>query len=360
MNLPRNALLGALLLVVGSTSMAAQELSDFEKFRSYPYLDRAYREAGKHNWGEVERLMRHLLQSVPNNQEARVLLVEALAKQRRYADAEQVAAADAGNARALLELRLAWIEQDPPPPATVNAWLARAEGNERVRLWQAYSLSLGKRQGPRQALDWLAGLAPGDDGRVLREARANWAEQLRDWHTTIDQLAPLAEQGQLSAEDWQRLANAYAQRLDEAPLERLLKSAPSPAAERQARQAMAERAIAMGDQPLAMRWLQSLPAADQADPRQRQQLWELARQSDDVELTRRLSNDLQRPCLETVDWLSSRNQALALQQLRQCRPQDNPQAWLVLAQRLSAIDLLSDTRLPEPWDAKRRASLVET
>ncbi|WP_435607852.1 NfrA family protein [Pseudomonas knackmussii] len=359
MKLHHSALLGALLLAVGTSLCAAQPLTDFQKFRSYPYMDRAYREAGKDNWSEVERLMRHLLQSVPNNQEARVLLVEALAKQRRYADAEREAQAES-DGRALMELRLAWIEQDPPPTATVNAWLTQAEGNDRVRLWQAYSLSLGKRQGARAALDWLGTVQPGKDGRVLREARANWAEQLRDWNTTIDQLAPLAERGQLSAEDWQRLANAYAQRLDEAPLEKLLQSAPNPAAERRARQAMAERAIAVGDQPLAKRWLQSLPAADQADPRQREQLWELARQSGDVALTQRLSNELQRPCLETVDWLSSRDQQLALQQLRQCPPQENPQAWLTLAQRLGASDLLSQATLPEPWDSKRRQGLVDT
>ncbi|MDF3935742.1 NfrA family protein [Pseudomonas citronellolis] len=338
--------------------LAAQPLSDFQKFRSYPYMDRAYREAGKDNWPEVERLMRHLLGSVPNNQEARTLLVEALAKQRRYADAESVAKAGGDDERqALMELRLAWIEQDPPAPEVIGAWLAHSQGNDRVRLWQAYSLSLGKRQGPKQALDWLDTLSPNGDGKVLREARANWAEQLRDWTTTIDQLAPLAANGQLGGEDWQRLANAYAQRLDEAPLEALLKSAPSPEAARRARQAMAQRAIAVGNQQLAQRWL---PDADQASPEQREQLLELARQSNDAAQVQRLSNDLRRPCLETVDWLSGHDRQAALQQLRQCRPEDSPQAWLVLAQRLGAVDLLGTTTLPEPWDAKRREILVDT
>lgn len=361
MNLQRSALCGALLLAMG-LPLAAQPLSDFETFRSYPYLDRAYREARQDNWAEVERLMRHLLISVPHNQEARTLLVQALAKQRHYADAEREARAQDDSVeqrRALLELRLDWIEQDPPAPRQVEDWMAHSDANQRVRLWQAYSLRLAKTAGPAGALQWLSQLPPDGDDRVLREARANWAEQLRDWDSTIDQLAPLAASRQLSAEDWQRLANAYAQRLDEAPLQALLGQAPSPAAARQARLALAERAIASGDQHMALRWLQSLPAADQAEPAQRQRLWELARQSDDSVLTQRLSNELQRPCLETVDWLSSRDHQAAVQQLRQCRPEENPQAWLVLAQRLQASDLLSSTRLAEPWDSARRERLVE-
>ena len=82
-------LLGVSLLagLVATAAMAAEPLTGFQQFRSYPFLDRAYREAGRDNWAEVERLMRHLLERVPRNDEARSLLVEALAKQRRYREA---------------------------------------------------------------------------------------------------------------------------------------------------------------------------------------------------------------------------------------------------------------------------------
>ncbi|KAF1055006.1 MAG: Bacteriophage adsorption protein A [Stenotrophomonas maltophilia] len=361
MNLPRYALLGALLLSFGST-LAAAPLSDFERFRSYPYMDRAYREAGRSDWAEVERLMRHLLERVPDHEEARGLLVQALAHQRRYHDAEQAAAPLAGTAagsQALTELRLEWIEQDPPREEVVLDWLRHSAGNDRVRLWQAYSLGLGKRQGPAQALAWLNRLPPGDDDRVLREARATWAEQLRDWNTTIEQLAPLAAQGELKADDWRRLANAYAQRLDEAPLEALLQRAPDSASANAARLAISDRAIASGRVDLAKRWLLSLPASERDSREQRQRLLELARQSDDVAQVQAQSQALQRPCLETVDWLSRRDHAAALEQLRQCRAADEPKVWLVLAQRLEAVDLLQNTHLPEPWDSQRRTALVE-
>ena len=183
---PQQTLLYCLILasIAAPLAQAADDqLSEFQRFRSFPYLDKGYKEAKKNNWAEVERLMRHLLDRVPNNTEARSLLIQSLAKQKRFADAEKEAQALAGTeagAAALTELRLDLIENGPPPEAQVNQWLAHADANERVRLWQAYSLKLGQTQGAAKALDWLGTLPPGNDGRVLREARANWAEQLRD------------------------------------------------------------------------------------------------------------------------------------------------------------------------------------
>jgi len=350
-------LMGSLLLGLSTAyPLQAAPLSDFEQFRSYPYMDRSYREAKKGNWKEVERLMRHLLEKVPKNDEARALLVESLAKQRRYKEALQ---ALPDNSEALLDLRLTWIEQDPPTSTQVESWMATSNLNDRVRLWQAYSLSLAKFGGAAKAHDWLAQLAPKGDDNILRLARANWSEQLRDWSGTIDQLAPLAARKQLDAEGWQRLANAYVQRLDEKPLQQLLQQAPSPEAARNIRLAMVDRAIAMGHEQQAQRWMQSLPASDLADPAQRQRLWELARKTEDVPTVQRLSNDLQRPCLETAEWLSRQDPEAALKQLRNCTPTDDPQTWLVLAQRLQATDLLQSTRLPEPWDSRRQTQVLD-
>ncbi|MDD0974730.1 NfrA family protein [Pseudomonas fontis] len=358
----RAPLATGLLLALYACHGLAAPLTDFERFRSYPHMDRSYREAKNNNWKEVERLTRHLLERVPNNDEARALLVQALAHQRKYKDAEQLAGPQQGNEQndALLQLRLTWIEQDPPSSTQVENWMANSDLNQRVRLWQAYSLSLAKFGGAARALDWLNQLHPHGDDSVLRLARANWAEQLRNWNETIEQLAPLAAKGQLPAEGWQRLANAYVQRLDEAGLQGLLKNPPSAEAARNARLAMADRAIAVGHVQQARRWLQALPEDDLKQPQTRQQLWELARQSDDSSMVRRLSGELNRPCLETTEWLSRHDPQAALEQLHQCRAEDDPKTWLVLAQRLQATDLLQSQRLPEPWDSQRQAQLLDT
>jgi adsorption protein A len=326
-------------LLLCSTALASQAapMSEFQRFTSYPFMERSYREAKKDNWAEVERLTRHVLSRVPNNDEARTLLVEALAHQRRYKEAEAMAEQVGDGpeyANALLELRLTWIEQDPPAASQVEGWLANADGTQRVRLWQAYSLSLAKFGGAGKALEWLNQLPPRDDGQVLRLARANFAEQLRNWKETIEQLQPLADKGQLPPEDWQRLANAYVQQVDEKGLEKLLQSAPFPEVANQTRLAMANRAIAVGHNQLAQRWLEKLPTEQLQQPEQRQQLWELAREGDDAPLVRQLSNELQRPCLETVDWLSRRDPDVAREQFKDCPASADPRAYAVLKQRL--------------------------
>ncbi|MGY4527549.1 hypothetical protein ACVWZT_004363 [Pseudomonas sp. TE21394] len=188
---------GLLLCSAALPAAASTPMTDFQRFTSYPFMERSYREAKKDNWAEVERLTRHVLDRVPNNDEARSLLVEALAHQRRYKEAEALAAQlgdSPVHANALLELRLSWIEQDPPPASEVERWLASSAGAQRVHLWQAYSLSLAKSGGAARALDWLNHLPPQEDGQVLRLAKANFAEQLRNWKETIEQLQPLAAQ----------------------------------------------------------------------------------------------------------------------------------------------------------------------
>ncbi len=340
------------------TAFATEALSGFQQFRSYPFLDRAYREAERHNWVEVERLMRQLLERVPNNDEGRSLLVEALAKQRRYRDSEALAAQLNNSHEALFELRMAWIEQDPPTSEMVERWLEESEGDQRVRLWQAYSLTLAKFGGAKRALDWLNQVPVRGDGMAMRLARANWAERLRDWQTSEEQLAPLEAEGGLQPDDWQRLANARVQLLDEAGLQRLLERPPSPAAERRVRLAMLDRAVALERPEMAQRWLDTLPEADRGT-KERTRVWELARQGGNSQQVRVLSEQLGRPCLETAEWLSRHERESALQQLRSCRAEEDPQTWLVLAQRLGATDLLARQTLPEPWEASRQARLLE-
>lgn len=358
---PRLSLtLSGLLLCSTALATQAAPMTEFQRFTSYPFMERSYREAKKDNWAEVERLTRHVLTRVPNNDEARALLVEALAHQRRYKEAEAMAEQLGDGpeyANALLELRLTWIEQDPPAASQVEDWLAGADGMQRVRLWQAYSLSLAKFGGAGKALDWLSQLPPRDDGQVLRLARANFAEQLRNWKETIEQLQPLADKGQLPPEDWQRLANAYVQQVDEKGLTKLLQSAPSTEAANQTRLAMAHRAIAVGHNQLAQRWLQQLPTEQLQQPEQRQQLWELAREGDDAQLVRQLSNELQRPCLETVDWLSRHDPEVAREQFKGCPANADPRAYAVLKQRLYGDPVQPpQPRTAAEWEKRYRQS----
>lgn len=348
-------------LLTGLSSHAlSQTLSEFEAFRTFPYLDKGYRAAKQNDWSEVERLMRHALERVPQHLEARGLLVQALTQQQRFAEAARETETLTGTpegAHALLELRLAWIAQHPPAPEVVENWLHSSLGAERQRLWQAYSLGLAERQGDAAALHWMLQV-PGNEDETLRRWRATSAEKLANWPEVIIQLAPLQQGNSLTDEDWARLGQAYAQQQDDAAMRHLLTSAPNPEAAAALRRLAGERAIAQNRTEAAKTWLLEQQGDAALDDAQRQSLWELARQSRDSALAVSLGEVLQYPCLETVDWLSQHDRPAALAKFKQCSADSDPQQWLTLAQRLQATEALAAQRLAEPWEQQRRSILL--
>jgi len=346
---------------IGTAHSAA--LDKFADFRSYPYLDRAYHEAQKENWPEVEKLMAHLLNLVPQNDEARRMIIQAQLKQGHFAQAAQSAnqLTDPIQQQSMLqELRIKWITQNPPPAAQVKDWLAGTVNVEnREQLWRAYATVLSKQpDGEQKALAWLNSVRGEQDVEALRRERAVWAEKLNDWRTVVAELSPMAASGKLSTANWERLATAYAALQDEAGLKALLPLAPGQDAIVQAQLSMAQHAIALGNINMAKRWFQALPPTVREDPAQQQKLWEIAKATGDTDLYLATSNNLDRPCLETVEWLSRNNKALANKQFSRCDAQKNPETWLVLAQRLNAIDLLKTQPLPTKWQDQRRSVLI--
>lgn len=338
----------------------AQALSEFETFRTFPYLDKGYRAAKQNDWSEVERLMRHALERVPQHLEARGLLVQALTQQQRYAEAARETETLTGTpegAHALFELRQAWITQHPPAADVVETWLRDSAAPERQRLWQAYSLALAERQGDAAALRWMLQV-PGEEDETLHRWRATSAEKLGNWPEVISQLAPLQQNNRLTEQDWTRLGQAYAQQQDDAALRHLLTSAPTPEAAAALRRLAGERAIAQNRTEAAKAWLLEQQGEATLDDTQRQSLWELARQSRDSALVVSLGDVLQYPCLETVDWLSRHDRPAALAKFKQCSADSDPQQWLTLAQRLQATEALAAQRLTEPWERQRRSILL--
>ncbi|WP_168173739.1 phage receptor [Thalassospira sp. TSL5-1] len=345
----------------GSTHAA--DLDSFASFRSYPYLDRAYRAAADQNWAEVEKLMAHLLSLVPNNTEARRLIIQAQINQNHFADALGNAKKlpdDVAKDKTLQEVRLKWIETSPPAEAEIRDWLDHTiENAEREQIWRAYAQSLSQQpNGKQKALAWLDSINTDQDGDALYRARAIWAEQLDDWRAVIASLAPLADQGRLSPDNWVRLATAYANLQDEKGLKALLPSAPDRASQANAELTLAKRAIALGNLELAKKWIDALPDAQRNAREQQQTLWELAKATGDTNLYQATSKNIDRPCLETTEWLSRHNLAQAKKQFARCSAASDPKTWLILAQRLDAINALKTEPLPPQWQNERQNVLI--
>ena len=137
MNGPRHtpraprAPLSLLLLALLGTSLSAPSQaaapSELQQFRSYPYIERAYRALDSQP-AEAEKLVRHVLEEISQEHaEAQRILLQALQRQGRYAEALDVCAKLPAEQAAPLreELRLAWIGSDQGvPAATLDGWPA--------------------------------------------------------------------------------------------------------------------------------------------------------------------------------------------------------------------------------------------
>lgn len=347
---PLRAPLSLLLLALLGASLSAPSQaatpSELQQFRSYPYIERAYRALDSQP-AEAEKLVRHVLEEIsPEHAEAQRILLQALQRQGRYAEALDVCAKLPAEQAAPLreELRLAWIASDQGVPAAIlDGWLSEAAPVVAARLWQAQALHLERRDGVPAAQRWLAGLPSRLQDDAWRHWQASLAERQQDWPAVR---ASLAGQANLSAEDWQRLGQAYVELGQAEALERLLERAPSAEAAATLRVNAARRWVGQGRSAPAYRQLLALQAAGQLPADLRRSLFELARQQGDSVRADALAAELGEDCLERSAWLIKRDAAAARRVLASCAPAAQPQRWLAQVQQLRALELLPRADLP--------------
>lgn len=343
---PLSLLLLALLGASLSAPSQAAAPSELQQFRSYPYIERAYRALDSQP-AEAEKLVRHVLEEIsPEHAEAQRILLQALQRQGRYAEALDVCAKLPAEQAAPLreELRLAWIGSDQGvPAATLDGWLSEAAPVAAARLWQAQALHLERRDGVPAAQRWLAGLPSRLQDDAWRHWQASLAERQQDWPAVRDSLAG---QASLSAEDWQRLGQAYVELGQAEALDRLLERAPSPEAATALRVNAARRWIGQGRGESAYQQLLALQTAGQLPADLRRSLFELARQQGDSVRADALAAELGEDCLERSAWLIKRDAAAARRVLASCAPGEQPQRWLAQVQQLRALELLPRADLP--------------
>jgi len=351
------------LLLGPISALAAQgnPLSEVQRFRSYPFIDKAYQALRNDEPVEAEKLARHVLDEIsPHVIEARVIVVQALDRQGRYEEALDMAASlPPGDQAALVQsLRLNWINQGELSAAIVEGWLAEeADAAQREQVLRSYAQRLHELHGPVAALRWLQGRPASELTVTALLERAVFAEQAEQWMAVISDLEPLAADGVLPAGSWRRLGLAYVM-TDNDRLPAYLQSAPSNEDGVSVRLSAAERAIGQGQARQAKQLLLPLERAQALSMPQRALLLQAARDDGDVALAAELAVRLDRPCLESIEWLSVAAPQLAREALGDCSPATDPRHWLILAQRLEAEDALMSAILPEPWNTQRQDYLL--
>jgi adsorption protein A len=354
----------AMALLLGPISALAGQgnlVSEVQRFRSYPFIDKAYQALRNDEPVEAEKLSRHVLDEIsPHVIEARVIVVQALDQQGLYKEALDMAASlPPGDQAALVQsLRLNWINQGDLSAAIVEGWLAEgADAAQREQVLRSYAQRLHELHGPIAALRWLQGRPASELTVTALLERSVFAEQAEQWMAVISDLEPLAADGVLPAESWRRLGLAYVL-TDNDRLPAYLQSAPSSEDEAGLRVSAAERAIGQGQAKQAKQLLLPLERAQALSMPQRALLLQAARDDGDVALATELAVRLDRPCLESIEWLSVAAPQLAREALGDCSPAIDPRHWLILAQRLEAEHTLMSAILPEPWNTQRQDYLL--
>lgn len=351
------------LLLGPNSALAAQgnPVSEVQRFRSYPFIDKAYQALRNDEPVEAEKLARHVLDEIsPHVIEARVIVVQALDRQGRYEEALDMAASLLPEDQAALvqSLRLNWINQGDLPAAIVEGWLAEeADAAQREQVLRSYAQRLHELHGPIAALRWLQGRSASELTVTALLERAVFAEQAEQWMAVINDLEPLAADGVLPADSWRRLGLAYVM-TDNDRLPAYLQSAPSNEDGVSVRLSAAEWAIGQGQAKQAKQLLLPLERAQALSMPQRGLLLQVARDDGDVALATELAARLDRPCLESIEWLSVAAPQLAREALGDCSAATDPRHWLILAQRLEAERALMSAILPEPWNTQRQDYLL--
>ena len=335
-------------------------LSEFEEFRSYPYLDKAYRAAEDRDWAEVQRLMEHLIGQVPENVEAYRLLAQALEKQGNLEGAvAALGALDANVAAVQINtLRQAWIADGRASEDKLALWLSETSGSARADLWSAQAEYLRMTRGAQAALNWLATVPARQDALALDRYRAALAEQVQEWNGVIDALVPHAMEDALNDDDWRRLAIAMIQTDNANGINALVERLPEGDIRNFVLRAGADRAIALGYSGIAQRWLATLQQTVPLDDNEARKLLQTSIAVGDTGKVRQLASRENMDCLTLTGWLADQGDPETLSTFAECDAQEDPERWLILADRLDAIELLETTALPDAWHQRRDQILL--
>jgi bacteriophage N4 adsorption protein A len=348
-------------LLVFTASVSAEAMTDYQKFRTYPYIEKAYRLQQKDDVTGAIAEIHKALALVPAQPELLVLLF------RYQVEAKDLAAATSilqhipqseqqGLYPLLLELQLQ-KQSLPDLPGLDLLWpVFNAEDQLAIaRLVSSRLIALKQEQ---QAYQWLATKRP-LPAEVLK-LHAALAESLRLTDQVIRDLSSLND-SQLSEEDKTRLVMALMQtgQADQAFL--LIESEPKSEAALMYYRQLLQQQIALQDWTAALTSFDFIETHHQLTPDEKQQKLQWALLQKNWPMAFELAEQLQLNCWQRIDLYmqaGEEHQAKAL--FLQCPSIDNPDSWLVYAEKwLSADEISQEYLAAEHLQAQQRRLVAQ-
>lgn len=372
----KRALRAGLMLLVsglaggGSFAWAAepaddiyQGLTEYQQFRTYPYIDKAFRKEQQQDYdaalAEVNRALKLLPAHVPFLKYAYTLSVKA-GRPEEELEHLVIQIPDDQRGDLLLDLRLKASENAQLyAPFELEA-MTQGLSDAQIQQWYLTHLyAIESRTGATAALNWSLKQPERFKSSEARRFEAYTLYQQHRYPQAVAILEPLVDRQPARDKDLAYLAQMYVSLGQAAAFRQTVARIPDAELKRRLWESYVDGLISTNRLAEAKTVLNTLAQAGLLADRHREQRTRLnmlstAQRQQITEESRVLS-----PCLkETMRLAQAQQGERARAMLAQCSVEDNPAKWLVLAESLGAYSLLAQQSFQSPELARKRRAVL--
>ncbi|WP_417690664.1 NfrA family protein [Pseudidiomarina sp.] len=334
-------------------------LSDYEEFRTYPYVDKAYRLQQEERYQEALAELERAIDIAPEHQPFYQYAFELAMLNQDIERAQTFLAQVPEDNRAQLRqrmLRSAMARAVPAAPE-MPAFLADLTPDQRLELIQQGLYQLQQEQSKEVAWAWLNALPPSLWTPELNLIAARIAADVGAFDAAVQQFSRYAKHAELTPAEIAEFGYVLIEANDDAGAFSLAQRYPAAAGG--IIRELAYKALGQNDHARArdyFAWLQERGYLSASDVKQ---YYFLLEENGELEAALALADQAQTSCLEQVQLLVKMdNTAAARERLLNCSVQENPVVWLSLAERLELYDAVQRTNFTSQALQQQRRRLL--
>ncbi|KXF82075.1 NfrA family protein [Enterovibrio coralii] len=356
--------IAALLVSVNAhaTSEIMQGLSEFDEFRTYPYINKAYQLEREKQFSAAEDEVEKALHVAPEHLPFQRFQYSLLTKAGDYSEAARVLQNIPKDEREgmLLSLRQQQISKAGVlTQAELTPLLKGLTLEEQQKLVLSYLYHLEKIDGEDEALAWAMSLPTKLKSLDVLTFEAETAFELKRYDHVTDTLSKVATQQDLPEHQTALLGLSYLAKADVDSALAIANASPkaksSEAIVRQHIENLVnDNNVAEAREQYA--WLAEHHPLSDADYKKS---FELAIKDKDFEKALDYSEMAGVDCLSTADlYLKLDQRAKAKSTLAGCNVSENPKNWLFLAEKINMVSAIESQRFKSPEAASLRRSIL--
>ncbi|RUO74967.1 hypothetical protein CWI80_06470 [Pseudidiomarina sediminum] len=334
-------------------------LSDYEEFRTYPYVDKAFRyqEAQQYQAAlkELERAITIAPEHTPFYQYAFELAM--LNKDVERAKAYLALVPEPRREPLRQRMLRTVMAQQVPPAEAMPTFLNGLDGAQRLELIEQGLYQLQKEQGKADAWAWLNALPESLWSPDLHLIAARTAADAGYFEAAAQHFQSYAEHAELAPEQIAEFGYILVEAQNAEGAYALAQRYPQ--ASGGVIRELAYRALANDDKAAALNYFAWLHERDYLAAADVKQYYFLLEESGDLEAAMALAEQAQTSCLEQTELLVRMDRTAEAQQyLANCSVQENPLVWLTLAERLQQYEAIQRVSFKQPQLQARQRQLL--